>query len=656
MWRYLRGNKSCEGPRHIFCVDTETTRVVDASDNSLSREVLRLGVARYFRFERGKPTNLTEFAFCTPDQFWGWLSQRAADRSVNWVFGHSIGFDLRVLGWGGEVDSGRLRLERPPPRSKTAATAASQTRPKTGLLVLDGPPTIVDCWFPGGCQLRLVDSRNYWNTSLAKMGESIGLPKLQMPDPWADDDSWLTYCRRDCEILYNCILDLLSWHREHDLGVFKPTAAGQAMQCYRHRFHTRKIVLHDIKPVKQLERQAYFAGRLACFYHGVVDRNGVGWAGNPSEGFMPNAPRPCGTVYKLDCNSLFPSVMKDYLYPKRLLQWNLTLNKPQQLLPTNLASTIASVSLTGCSEPLAQRINGRVNFCVGNFATHLLGPELQRAVSTCQNVTINAWAEYELADLFSSYVDYFFQLRYMNKLAGRLLYADLCKLMLNSLYGKFAQHSYEWLALPGMAPPEPWHNWCEVDAELLKIREYRSIGDLVQERQPVGDHPTSFTAISAFVTAYARQHMDDYRKIAGWHNCYYQGVDSLFVSRMGLDRLQAAGCIDDGALGKLRLEGESDLTIFRGAGYYLFNGQWVRSSIRRGAREIAIGSWMQDQFESLERSCSKPQQQGVAVRKIVRTIDPERGDCELTPNGWVKPTIGTPCESTPGNLASSCNL
>jgi len=656
MWRYLPGNAGCEGPREIICIDTETTRTPRLEDDTWSDEQLRLGVARSLRYEGGKATCQKVFAFNNCDQFWSWLARRVAGRSVNWVFAHGMGFDLRALGWGLEVDSRRLRLQSLPRESLAKDGTPRTIPPRQGMLVLDSPPTIVDSWFPGGAHLRFVDTRNWWNCSLASLGEELGLAKLPMPDPWESDETWLEYCHRDCEIVERAVLSLLAWHKEFDLGVFKPTAPGQAFQVYKHRFNSHKIVLHDVAPVKKLERDAYYAGRLACFYSGIVDDDRPGWAGNPADGFDEHAPRPTGVVYHLDVTGLFPSVMRYNLYPKRLLEWAETGTILQGTSSHTMARSIACVSLSKCSASLPQRMEGRVNFCTGDFQTTLAGPELAAALTSSAQVTIESAAVYEVAELFTAYVDFFWQLRYMAKLAGREVEAGLCKLFLNSLYGKFAQRSNEWETVKDRVPPEAWHLWCEVDREFREVVEYRSIGETVQRRRDRGEHAESFTAISAFVTSYARLRMDALRSIAGWHNVYYQGVDSLYVSKMGLDRLQAAGEVDDCTLGKLRLIGESRKTHFRGNGYYCFDGQWVRTSIRRGAREIAIGSFEQDQFESLERSCSRQPTAGVAVCRVIRTIDPERHLPETTPNGWVRPQVGEPCVSLQqlSDVTSSC--
>ena len=656
MWRYLGGNKTSEGPRHVFSVDTETVRCPDDTDARYSIERLRLGVVRYCRLEHGKPKCRHILAFDDSRQFWEFVSKHSEPRGLAWVFGHGIGFDLRVLGWQQRIDSGEILLRKWRLASKKRATTPPAVTPETGLLVLDGVPTIVECWLQSGARIRIVDTRNWWQCKLAELGESVGLEKLAMPEPWEAEEAWLTYCERDCEIVETAAIGLLNWNREHDLGVFKPTAAGQAMQSYRHRFNSCKIVLHDVEPVKRLERAAYYAGRLEMFYCGRIERSDRGVKGLLFDKFDEQAPRPVGTVYKLDVNGLFPSVMHGNLYPKRLLSWRIEKPCLQSLSSSRLAQSVALCSLRNCSAQLPLRDQGKVSFCSGNFRTTLAGQELVNALQCSQQIEIEAIATYEMAEVFTSYVDFFQQLRYMAKLSGKLLESRLCKLMLNSLYCKFAQKSYEWESLPKAVPHERWANWNQIDYETRTIQEYRSIGDLVQVRQERGDHPNSFCAISAFVTAYARQRMDELRATAGPHNVYYQGVDSLFVSALGLERLQQAGEVDDCKLGKLRLEGESADTEFLAKGIYRFAGQWTLTSVRGNATKIADLEYHQDQFQSLAESVKAPPLDGVRVSTVRKKLATQPGDYDLTANGWVRPIVRLECELSPDDPSQQCCL
>lgn len=654
MWRYLAGNKTSEGPRHIFSVDTETVREPEKPGSHWSIERLRMGVVRYCRLEGGRPKSGKILAFDKSDQFWQFLERHAEPRSMAWVFAHGVGFDLRVLGWQQGIDSGRLLLRKWRLDSKKSTPSAISTKPETGLLVLDGVPTIVECWLSTGARVRIVDTRNWWPCKLAELGEATGLPKLAMPEPWDSLESWLTYCQRDCEIVEASAVALLNWTREHDLGVFKPTAPGQALQAYRHRFHSRKIVLHDNPEVKQLERASYYAGRLEMFYCGRIERSDRGVKGMLFDKFDEQAPRPVGAVYKLDVNGLFPSVMRGNLFPRRLKSWNSTYDLSRPESSSVLARSVASVLLRNCCVSLPQREKGKVTYYTGTLRTTLAGPDLVAALENSESMVVEAIATYEVDELFTSYVDFFQQLRYMARLAGKTLEAKLCKLMLNSLYGKFAQRSFEWETLPRVMPPEPWANWHAIDAEARTIREYRAIGDLVQVRCDRGDHPNSFCAISAFVTAFARRRMDELRAIAGPHNVYYQGVDSLFVSAMGLERLQAAGEVDDCQLGKLRIEGESSDTEFLAKGIYRFAGQWTLTSVRGDAKQIADLEFEQDQFQSLAESVADPPLDGVRVQRIHKRLATQPGEYDLTPAGWVRPRRAIACEPSQSAAEEHC--
>lgn len=645
MWRYLAENKTSEGPRHIFSVDTETVREPHPTDDSWAVEKLRLGVVRYCRLENGRRGSQVALAFRTGDEFWDFIERHSERRGLNWIFAHGLGFDLRALGWQQCIDSGRLLLRQwrlDKPRSTPGKPA---TKPETGLLVLDGVPTIVESWLRNGGRLRMCDTRNWWHCKLSEVGDSVGLPKLEMPDPWASDDVWLEYCTRDCEIVEEAVVGLCNWTRNHDLGVFKPTAAGQSMQAFRHRFHHKKVVLHDAVSVKRLERDAYYAGRLAIFYAGKVESTDRGVNGMLFDKFSEDAPEPSGTVYKLDVNSLFPSVMRANLFPCKLLRWNLTPSDSPKTLPGQTASTVATVLLKNACESYPVRREGQLLYAGGNFVTTLAGPELSRASMSGSTAECVSWAEYQTAELFTEFVDFFVDLRNQAKRSGNALEARLCKLIANSLYGKFAQRSFEWEALPRMHPPEPWSQWCAIDAELGKIREYRSIGELVQARVERGDHPNSFTAISAWVTSFARLRMDQLRETSGYHNVYYQGVDSLFVSRLGLDRLQAAGEVADSELGKLRLEGESDLTQFLAKGVYYFNGQWTRVGVSGNAVQVAGVEYRQDEFQGLAEACRSEPIDGVRVRQRHCRLMTDPASLDLTPAGWVRPRVLEQCVS-----------
>jgi DNA polymerase type B, organellar and viral len=644
-WRYLKGNKTTTSPTALVCLDTETDRRECAGDGTRWIESLRLGVARHCRLERGEPTRRTEFAFQHAPDFWTWLLPKLRPRETTWLFAHGLAFDARVIKWPEAVDAGLLKLAIIRPGKAKADGTAGENRTETGLCVFDGSPTILECWSQSGAKLRMIDTLNYWQKPLADLGRSIGLDKLPFPDPWDSDEAWLEYCRVDCEILERAVLNLIRWHRANDLGVFKMTAASIAMQAFRHKWNKPPFVIHDEKQIRKLEREGYYAGQLSTFYLGRIRRSDKGVSGALFDKFGEAAPRPVGPVHQLDINALFPSQMASGVYPMRLRRWRDQPEWRRREPPPLDQGFLARVLLDSPIHAFPLRVKGRTHHVVGRFWTTLCGPELAFALRAGCVQAVDDWAEYELGEPFRGFVEYFWGQRLSFRAQGDQASADLCKLILNSLYGKFAQHSFEWAARPKLTSPLPWYAWVNLDKANNVISELRAVGGLVQERQKRDDHPQSFVAVSAWVTSHARERMRALREIVGRHHCFYQAVDSLYVDDLGLARLQAAGEIDQTALGKLRLEHSADEAEFLGLGYYKIGDRRVISSIRKTAKVIDSEVYEQDQFESLARSFSRQPAGGVIVKRIVkrtRAVEPLSG---VTENGWVRPLDAGLCLS-----------
>lgn len=653
-WRYLKGNKSTYGPVGVICVDTETTSVPETDNPNIRREVFRLGVARRLRFEQGRPTRRGEIVFFDTADFWQFVAAAARKRETLWVFAHGMGFDLRVLGWQREIDSGRLVLRRRRRVSNTINRGDEIEPGRDALICLDDPPTIIDSYTIDGRTIRFVDTRNYWRCSLAELGSQLSLPKHPMPEPWDSEPDWITYCQRDCEIVERAVCDLVAWHREHDLGVWKPTIAGIAFQAFKHRFQRTKLVIHDEADVAALERRAYYGGQISSYYFGHIGPPEHQQRGLLFDKFHEDAPKPVGPVHQLDTNSLYPSVMREYLFPKRLLEWRF-FDEPQDVSSIRCPSdSVADVFVSTANQDFPIRTAGGVRFARGDYRTVLAGPELYRAASAGLIRRVYSTARYELADLFSSFVDYFWQLRWMNRLAGNLPYEGLCKLALNSLYGKFGQKSVPWVNRPAIYAHERWQHWNKIDASTRTIREFRSIGPLVQERVPQGDAGHAFVAIPAFVTAYAREQMRRDRETAGHHNVYYQAVDALYVSDLGLERLQAAGRIDPARLGALRLEATASDADFLGGGYYRIGSRWVRSSVYGGSVQVDWDTWRAERMQRLESGLTCGDQPGVRVttdKVVKRPTLPTEG---ATINGWVRPCVIIESQDTQSINPADC--
>lgn len=574
-WRAIKPNHCSYRPRRIIFFDTETRPLIDPNDSSRVYNILRVGNAVFGRYSNGELTHRRDCTFYEPAGFWSFVAEQQSPRDTLWIVAHNLLFDLRIVRFDELfmqsdylVDSPRAK--RTEQRGKGVVSAG---RP---LAVLDDPPVIIGMRHRlTGSRLVCVDSFNWHKYSIAKLGEMISVPKLTMPTDDADEWQWLRYCRRDVEILEKTFCLLLKWCDDNKYGMFRYSAAGQAMSAYRHRFMHHKIITHDDAQVKQLERKSYFGGRSDVFR-----------CGNYS-----------GNFHQLDVNSLYPSVMRNNLFPTKLSRWEVRAEFLQLAPAINFANSIMEVVVNSPIERFPVRHNDRPIYAVGSFRCVLAGPELQRAISSGYVSHYGTWAEYEVAPIFDDYVKHFWGLRQQYKRDNNVVMDSLAKMMLNTLYGKFGQLAPEWQDVPDKIAEEPWFTWAAYDCQNDQVIEYRSIGWHVQKKVNREESSRSFPAISSFVTAYGRERMRQLRQTAGENNVWYQAVDSLIVNQIGNDKLQAAGEIMSGELGRMRLLRSADNINVLGVGDYSVGEHNVMVGRRKNAIIYADGSWSQAQFD-----------------------------------------------------------
>lgn len=634
-WHYLRTNESSWRPQNVLCVDTETVSVSHSQDRRTRREVFRLGVAKLFRLRRNRYHAARTILFTDREVFWKAVEKATKPNSLLWVFAHNVGFDSRVLGFWQLLDCGRFVRVRKRDRSKGSHSGLRQSEFATGLLITSDPPTVVECWSGNGGKIRMVDTLNYWPVSLAEIGEWVGIPKLPMPDPWSPDEDWFRYCERDVDILVAAITKYINWVNEQGLGVFSITLPSQAMHGYRHTMAARSIVIHDNLEVQKLEGESYYGGEIWC--------GKIGWAGREDHNLqrlLDDSPLPeiepeSYRVHALDSNSLFPAVMGANRFPRRLLSWRTSGDGSRSLVSEMGDDCIAECLLHADTDGVYTRRLSRSGRFTGPLVAVIAGPELESYLSRGLVIAVRRYARYELADLFSAWVERWWLLRFAAKLAGDTFADQLCKRILNSLYGKWAQKRYEWEDEPEATAPDPWATWTELDTTNHTITHYRSIAGTVQRAVEKGYHHHAFVAISSFIAAYAREHMRRFRTIAGAHQTYYQGVDSLFVSDLGLRRLRDHGCIDRARLGLLRHEASAETAYFAGWGLYKFGQRWTRTAVGRGAIECEPGEFEQTNFERLAASLTHTPTDGVETsvcRKVIGAANPIG---VVNQDGWV---------------------
>lgn len=590
---YLRANHSCRTPKRAIFFDCESLpHEIDASRES---HQLRLWTACFCKYHDGCIINEKWFSGHSASEFWQFAKACSSPRETLWLFAHNLCFDFTLVeGWEQLTLRGNS-LKR---------------------CVIEDPPVILGFEIDE-CSYKAVDTLNYWPSSLASLGESVGLPQHEMPDYSDPENTWLAYCANDTNIIKGAVSGLIRMIHERNLGNFAPTASGIAWSAYRHRFMHSAILIHADEDAVKLERAACHGGLNVVWKIGRVD--------NP--------------VLVLDVNSLYPSVMNEHAYPCKLLDYGHgeSVDSVQRMLNDGLG-VIASVRLDCRDDFPLRRHCGSVMAC-GRFSTTLAGPELLRAIQSGSTKSIGSFAVYRLAHIFSFYVEYFYLLRMECKRAGNRAGSELCKTLLNSLWGKFQQRSHSWIDRKGEIPEGAFSQWSAQKGGSEEVRTYRSVAWLVQELVERGESDNSFPAIGAYVLAYGRERMRQLRLIAGLKDCYYCDTDSLHVSAMGQHRLWKAGELSETTLGKMKLQGSWPHAEYFGVKDYTLGSKVTLAGRKANAVDGERGVYSQDEFQGVKSVVqSQPLPEIIVSHKTIRrSVKAVDGIVDV--DGWVSPPI-----------------
>lgn len=547
----LKGNLTSESPHSCVWFDTETDAFRISSTETGQR--LRFGWACWQRTlpDSSWSEPLWE-RFTSPSEFLSWLEGRTRPKTRTYVFAHNLHFETVVL------NLFKLFPER---------------GWKLGRAILESPPVILS-FRRELATVEFIDTGNWWLHSAAKIGETVGVPKLPMPSLVDSLEEWDSYCRNDVEIIRVAMLKWFDFLRRYDLGGFARTLAGQAFKAYRHRFMNHQIFVHDNERCAALERDSYHGGRVECFFIGRVS----------------------SPVWCYDVNSMYPFIMKENVFPCKKIWY--TRRSSISELQTWLSdyAVIARVTLRTERARYPLLLNGKLVFPVGIFETALTGPDIKEALREDEIVSITEMGVYEQAPLFRSFVETLYPLRLEAKARGDEVSHYNLKILMNSLYGKFGQSGRVWETVERTDNLTP-EVWDELDLVTGEFTSWRRVGGLLQRKEKEPESYHSFPAIAAYVTAYARALLFGLFERAGFENVLYCDTDSLFVTEEGASRLSHLA--DEEQLGKLKLAKSWPWVQIHGPKDYEAPGSKVLKGVKKSARWIDESTVRQEQWRKL---------------------------------------------------------
>lgn len=550
-------------------------------------------ISRHSRIEAGRNGRIQTGVFTNGREWAGWLSDRLRHEGVTWVVVHRLGDMLRLLGFFALVDDGLFHLLPPETEVDKLSGQPKAVSPAKPLAIVEDFPTAIKAFTSSGQKLLLCDLRNWIDCSLDDLAESLGFDRLHSKPGLSEKDVVESRLVRDLEIQERTLLSYMAWLKSRGVRDFRLTAASQALSFYKQRHRPHRPAWDAEPEVRKLERDGMWGGKVVASYVGhakprlprpVTDQ--MYRAGSEVE-------EPPGQLYHLDATSLYGFLMRDRLFPFRLVEWVEEAAEPWIGPPHWGLDLVANVVIDSKSDTYPVKDGRRTLWATGCFRTTLPGPELARAVRRGHVREWGVYARYDLADLFSGYVNELWILRSLALAKGDKMYARVAKTMINCLWGKFNAKTPTWVEAPDPGFGERWGLFHHIDGTSGEITKFRALAGLYQREEKPVDAPDAYPAISAWLTSYGRCYIDEIVALAGPKSVYYVAVDALVVSEAGFFAIAEAGAVEPSTLGKLRVTGRHRVGKFGGYNRYSLDGVRHASGLKLDACEVAEGVYVQ---------------------------------------------------------------
>lgn len=443
-----------------------------------------------------------------PAAFWTSLENRTYEHSTRYVVSHHVEPDFLPL--GGLTELPRLGW-----------TLQHSYRKMM---------TVILRWEKRNQKLVFINNAQLLPGSIESWGKLLTLPKLQMPSKEDPLPAWVTYCKRDVEIMVESWYKLKEFISEHNLGGFGITRSSLAKHAFQHRFLTHKVYVHNNEDAIRLERRGYFGGRCEALQYGTFSK---------------------GPYYLLDVNGMYAHVTIENLLPTKLLR---IYEHPdmQTVKRALLHDGVLADVMVRLKEPIApvKTANG-TTYPVGYVKTTLNTPELTYALDREWDVEVRKMVTYTLRPLLRDFATYFAALKAKYEQEGNGLFRELAKGYPNLVYGKFGQKGIQTTIVGECKPDLLW--WMS-GYDTVKDVYYDLLysGGKIKRLDYTLAAWDTFVAVASHVTAYARMYLWELMKRAGLHNVYHVATDSLIVNQAGYDQLKSL--VDPHNTGSLKVE------------------------------------------------------------------------------------------------------
>lgn len=382
--------------------------------------------------------------------------------------------------------------------------------------------------------ITFIDTANFAQISVQQLGEIVGIKKLNSPKALGrvpvNSDEWeelLKYNLQDCKVSYYA-MELFHTTIVGQGGTFKDTIASCSLSIFRNRFLKDTFWRHDTE-ICMDQFKGYYGGNTHAYKRGRFKN-----------------------YFLYDIVSMYPSEMRK-IYPNPNTLSKNKYNTTEYIEQYEGMSEV-SVSCPKMEYPFLSHKSedGRLFCPTGTWKGWYCHHELRYATElgyTILKVHNCHWYK-ETMYPFAEFVDTLYEIRKKYKRENNPMHFVI-KLIMNSLYGKFAQKFTD--------VPELKHE-SEVDIDFLnKNPDYTAKGDYYVFKTNTEPKAFSFIIWSAYTTAYARIKL---HKLIVKYEAVYCDTDSIMCKKE---------IVSNSDLGGLELKEIVKEAIIVKAKFYLIN-------------------------------------------------------------------------------------
>ena len=578
-------------PGAVIFIDTETTTI--EGWQKVHRPELIVGVAEFHRLN--KELDIIEsdlLVFTKVHDLWVWISNIIPTTKDLTIYAHNWSFDFPVIDGLTEMEGLGYKIES----------------------IIDGCPPIIINFIRAGHKVRYIDSMNYFKSSLAEMGVTLGINKLEVKFDNRLTSKLLTYCKRDVVILRESIFSLFRYLKDNDLSRLTHTVSSLALTIYIRKFLKQPIYIDANEHRTKVGRDSYYGGRTEAFRIGKFE----------------------GPFYLIDVNSQYPFWMSAIKYPYKTIAHYKKVNIADLEGLLDRYAVTADVEINTNVSAYPKKLNGRTCFPIGTFRTCLSTPEVRYALGAGHITRVHSIVVHEHDFLFKGYVEYFYGQRMKNRANGNEQWQLFDKYLLNTLYGKFGQTYKEWVPHP-IEPRGHPHTRHVFDADTNTNIYIMEINGEVYRATTDVESRDSYPAIAAHVTAAGRIQIQETIDFIGKDHVYYCDTDSLLLDYYGYHKMKKY--LNQTVLGCWGMEDDFPDIEIKGCKDYRFGQRKKIKGVKHSAEQIAPGVYEQLQFATLRGIIRSESTDSPMISYMTKTLTRKYYKGYVGKDGFVSPFV-----------------